>query len=299
MQGFNLEHPWVPTLFLFLLLCKEFCKPRFERYYIPHLEFVLRTAPLKYNSELFKWAGIVFLLVALSSPVYNRGYVTSTKDSVDIVLTLDLSGSMRYPIDNSDTSRFAALQEVVGEFIDERRGDRIALVAFASTASVAAPLTFDTLTVKKMLQSQYVGVVGERTAIYDALFQTYLLLDESNAASKAVVLFTDGINNEGSIPKEVIETIVQKSDARLYIIGLGVVDEASLQTLAQAGKGDFFKVGDKAGLEKVYATIDKLEKSKNEGGQKVLKSYYFVFFLFLALLSFVIYLYVQTQKGLR
>jgi Ca-activated chloride channel family protein len=299
VQGFSLEHPWVLTLFLFLLLCKEFCKPRFERYYIPHLEFVLRASPLKYDSELLKWAGIVFLLIALSSPVYNRGYVTSMKDSVDIVLTLDLSGSMRYPIDNNNNSRFDALQEVVEGFIDKRKGDRIALVAFASTASVAAPLTFDTATVKKMLQNQYVGVVGERTAIYDALFQTYLLLEQSDAASKVVVLFTDGINNESSIPKEVIETIIKQNDARLYIVGLGVVDEVSLQALAKSANGDFFKVGDKAGLEKVYATIDKLEKSKNEGGQKVLKSYYYIFFLFLALLSFLIYLYLQTQKGLR
>lgn len=298
MYGFSVEHFWVIGLFLFFLLCNEFCKPKIERYYIPHLEYVLKSKGQK-GTGLLKWIGIFCLLIALSSPVYKKGYVQSTKDSVDIALTLDLSGSMRYPITQQGQSRFEALQENVNDFIDKRKNDRIAIVSFASSAAVTSPLTFDKKIAKDMFKNQYIGVVGEKTAIYDALFQTYLLMDESDAKSKVVILFTDGVNNFGSTPKDVIKQIIEDSDIKLYIIGLGVVDRRALEEFATKGKGKFFSVNNKKDLKQVYSLIDNLEKSEVQSGTKVLKSYYYIFFLYLSLLSFLLYFYFNTQKGLK
>lgn len=298
MQGFSLEHPWVLLLAVIFLLCAKFCKPRYESYYIPHLEYVLQSDFKLFNIEFFKWIGVFFLLVALSSPVYNKGYVKAADEGVDIVLTLDLSGSMRYPI-QKDRSRFSALKEVVEDFIQKRENDRIGIVSFASYAAVTAPLSFDKKIVQDMFDKQYVGVVGEKTAIYDALFQTYMLFEDSQAKSKVIILFTDGINNHGTTPKPVIEKIIQEFDVKLYTIGLGSVDTQSLQEFAKLGQGEYFHAKDQQGLQQIYEQIDGYEKSSLQNGAKMLKEYYYPFALFLSLPAFFIYLYIKTQRGLQ
>jgi len=299
MQGFNFEHPWVLSLLLLFLVCRFFCKAKYERFFIPHLSLVSRNHKIQDRLlPLLQWLGVIFLLLSLASPVQNRGWAVSESQSVDIVLALDLSGSMRYPI-NSTQTRFDALIEVVSEFIKNHRGDRIGVVSFGSFSAVTVPLTFDTRLAMQMLQKLFVGAVGERTALYDSIFETYLMLEDSTASSKVVILFTDGINNEGSTPYDVIKEIVLQSDIILYTVGFGVVDELELKELAMLGNGQYFKAENKEQLRFIYESIDRLEKSKVEGEMKMLKSYYFVFTLFLSLLSFLLYLYLKNQRGLQ
>lgn len=298
MQGFSFEHPWVLLLLLLFLVCRLVCRAKFERFYIPHLSFVTKQNRAKDSLlALLQWLGVIFLVISLASPVQNRGWAVNENESVDIVLTLDLSGSMRYPI-NPTQSRFDALIEVVSEFIQNRRGDRVGVVSFGSFSAVSVPLTFDVKLADQIIQQLYIGAVGERTALYDSIFETYLMLEDSDAQSKVVVVFTDGINNEGTTPFEVIKQIVSQSSIILYSVGLGVVDELELKELAALGNGQYFKAQDKEQLRSIYTKINQLQRSEVAGELQMLKSHYFVFTLFISLLCFLLYLYLKNQRGI-
>ena len=247
-----------------------------------------------------RYLAIFLLIIAASSPVVHRGWVSDKKEGVAIALTLDLSGSMRAPISSgSDYSRFDVLQKAVLEFIQKRTNDLISIVSFASYSAVTIPLTSDNLLAKELFKKQYIGIVGERTALYDAMFQTYLMMDDAQAESKVIIVFTDGENNRGSITPEIIKEVIQQSDdVTLYTIGLGVVDEDLLREFADLGNGRFFKVDNLQQLQEVYGYIDGAQRGLVQTEAKALKHYYYIYPLFLSILLFISYLYLKNQRGL-
>jgi len=242
-------------------------------------------------------------VTALASPVITKSYTNSKKEGRDIVLVIDSSDSMRQMgFDPNDPfkNKFDVVKEVVEDFIKKRQDDRIGMVTFADVAFIASPLTFEKDFLQNITRMQKLGMAGKRTAINDALVQAYNLLSKSKAKSKIVILLTDGIDNMSKVPFPDVKSMIEKRKVKLYTIGIGGprdYDAAYLTALAKAGHGEAFGARDAHALEKIYEEIDKLEASKLNNKKVVEHTYLFVYPLFLAVLSLLLFIYFRNQRG--
>ena len=306
MSRFSFEHPWVLGLILLFWICSRHCPARTQAIYFPHVRRLLSVHAHKSRwLEILKWIGIVGLLLALASPVLTDEYKQINKQGRDIMLIIDSSDSMRqrgfdptYPL----KSKFDVVKEVVSDFIDKRKNDRIGLINFASVAFVASPLTFEKKFLRQILAMQEPGIAGKRTAINDALLQTYNILNKSDAKTKIAILLTDGIDNASRISFDEIRRLISDSDVKLYTIGIGSYrdfDAPYLKALAQAGHGKFFAASNRQTLQKIYDAIDKLETSKLKSKKIVQHDYLYIYPLFVAILAMLFFIYLRTAKGVE
>lgn len=247
--------------------------PRTVRYYLRHLPFVLRAA------------AFALLVVALARPQDIEQNVSTNTEGIDIMLTIDVSGSMLARDFKPD--RITAAKEVAGSFIADRYGDRIGLVAFAGEAFTQSPLTTDQSTLQTLLSRIRSGLIEDGTAIGNGLATAINRLRESDAKSKVVILLTDGENNAGQIAPLTAASIARAQGIRVYTIGVGTrgkapypyldifgnityqmadvkIDEKSLTEIARATGGKYFRATDKAKLQAIYDEINQLEKSRVE-----------------------------------
>ncbi len=306
MSRFSFEHPWVLGLILLFWICSRYCPARTQAIYFPHVRRLLSVHAHKSRwLEIFKWIGIVGLLLALASPVLTDEYKQINKQGRDIMLIIDSSDSMRQRgFDPTDPlkSKFDVVKEVVSDFIDKRKNDRIGLINFASVAFVASPLTFEKKFLRQILAMQEPGIAGKRTAINDALLQTYNILNKSDAKTKIAILLTDGIDNASRIGFDEIRRLISDSDVKLYTIGIGSYrdfDAPYLKALAQAGHGKFFAASNRQTLQKIYEAIDRLETSKLKSKKIVQHDYLYIYPLFVAILALLFFIYLRTAKGVE
>ena len=247
--------------------------PRTVRYYLRHAPFVLRMAAL------------ATLVVALARPQSAEQNTRTNTDGIDIMLALDVSGSMLARDFRPD--RLEAAKEVAGSFIADRYGDRIGLVVFAGEAFTQSPLTADQSTLLTLLGRVRSGLIEDGTAIGNGLATAINRLRESDAKSKVVILLTDGVNNRGEITPITAAEIAKAQNIRVYTIGVGTegmapypavdmfgnitfvkqkveIDEKTLTAMAEMTGGRYFRATDNAKLKAIYDEINQLEKSKVE-----------------------------------
>lgn len=247
--------------------------PKSVRYYLRHLPFVLRTA------------AFALAVVALARPQDVEQNVRSNTEGIDIMLSIDVSGSMLARDFKPD--RITAAKEVAGSFIADRYGDRIGLVAFAGEAFTQSPLTTDQSTLQTLLARIRSGLIEDGTAIGNGLATAINRLRESEAKSKVIILLTDGVNNRGEIAPLTAAEIAKAQGIRVYTIGVGTtgmapypavdmfgnitfvnqkveIDEKTLTAIAEMTGGQYFRATDKAKLKAIYDQINRLEKSKVE-----------------------------------
>lgn len=247
--------------------------PKTVRYYLRHLPFVLRCA------------AVAALIIALARPQSSQTNSHSNAEGIDIMMALDVSGSMLARDFQPD--RITAAKEVAGTFITDRVGDRIGLVAFAGEAFTQSPLTTDQGTLQTMLSRIRSGLIEDGTAIGNGLATAINRLRESNAKSKVIILLTDGENNAGQIAPLTAAEIAHAQNIRVYTIGVGTrgqapypfldmfgnityqmaevkIDEKSLTEIASVTGGRYFRATNKAKLQAIYEEINQLEKSKVE-----------------------------------
>ena len=247
--------------------------PRTVRYYLRHLPFVLRAA------------AFALLVVALARPQDIEQNVRSNTEGIDIMLAIDVSGSMLARDFKPD--RITAAKEVAGSFIADRYGDRIGLVAFAGEAFTQSPLTTDQSTLQTLLARIRSGLIEDGTAIGNGLATAINRLRESDAKSKVIILLTDGVNNRGEIAPMTAAEIAKAQGIRVYTIGVGTegmapypaidmfgnltfvnqkveIDEKVLKAISDMTGGRYFRATDKDKLKAVYDEINQLEKSKVE-----------------------------------
>ena len=305
MSQFSFEYPYALAIVLLFLLCAKFCRERGRAIYFPHIEALLLRGGAKKSSLLLwlKWIGITSVVIALASPVLTREYRDSHKEGRDIVLVIDASDSMRergFDPNNLAKTKFDVVKEVVDDFISKRPDDRIGVVTFADVAFIASPLTFEKDFLRDIVAYQQLGIAGKRTAINDALVQTYGMLSKSKAKSKIAILLTDGRDNMSKVSFEDIKNIIAKSDVKLYTIGIGDPRDYNgryLQALAHAGKGKAYGAMDSQMLAEIYRDIDKLEASKLNDKKVVQHSYLYIYPLFAAILSLLLFVYFRNSKG--
>ena len=250
--------------------------PKTVRYWLRHLPFAQRLAAL------------ALLIVALARPQDVERLSHTNTEGIDIMLAIDVSGSMLARDFRPD--RITAAKEVAGSFIADRYGDRIGLVAFAGEAFTQSPLTTDQGTLQTLLSRIRSGLIEDGTAIGNGLATAINRLRESNAKSKVIILLTDGENNRGEIAPLTAAEIARDQGIRVYTIGVGTrgtapyptvdffgnptvvqakvqIDEKILGEIADLTGGRYFRATDNAKLQSIYDEINQLEKSKVEISQ--------------------------------
>lgn len=236
-------------------------------------------------------AGLSLVLgaVALARPQQGSERRDVTTQGVDIVVALDVSGSMAAE-DFRPANRLAVAKEVVGSFIQQRSHDRIGLVIFASKSLTKAPPTTDTGLLLRQLEDVALGQLPDGTAIGAGLATALNRLRHSRAKSRVIVLISDGANNAGEIDPDTAADIARAMGVKVHTVVVGrggrvpipvpvqdpftgrtitrtvmaevEVDEALMQRIAQRTAGEFFRAEDPEALRQIFARIDQLEKSE-------------------------------------
>jgi Ca-activated chloride channel family protein len=236
---------------------------------------------------LARSAAIAGGIVALARPQVAHAHARTQASGVDLVLALDVSGSMAsldFKRDDKPVSRVEVVKSVVANFIAQRPNDRIGMIAFAGRPYLVSPLTLDHDWLIENLDRVRIGSVEDGTAIGSALGAAVNSLRDQPSKSRVVVLLTDGVNNSGSIQPELAAEAAKALGVRVYTIGVGVhgeapmpvahddgsttlvmtkvdIDEDTLRKIADTTGGKYFRATDTESLREIYASIDKMEKT--------------------------------------
>ncbi len=237
-----------------------------------HLPFILRTIALS------------LLILALARPQSTSHRENVYSEGIDIVIALDISGSML--AEDFQPNRIEAAKAVAQDFINGRTNDRIGLVIFSSESFTQCPLTLDYAVLKNLLKPIKTGMIEDGTAIGLGLANAVNRLKDSKAKSKVIILLTDGVNNRGEIDPITAAQIAASYGIRVYTVGIGTIgeapypaqtpfgvryqmmpvdlDEKALSKIAEITDGKYFRATDNATLKKIYKEIDQLEKTRIE-----------------------------------
>lgn len=244
--------------------------PKSIRQYLFHGLFVLRIL------------AIALLIIALARPQTSTSRQDITIEGIDIVMALDVSGSMLAQDLRPD--RLEAAKDVAIDFILGRPNDRVGLVIFSGETFTQCPLTTDHAVIKNLFKDVKSGMIEDGTAIGDGLATAVNRLKDSKAISKVIILLTDGVNNMGSLDPLSAAEIAKIYGIRIYTIGVGTIgmapypvqtpfglkyqdmevniDEDLLRQVAVMTNGKYFRATSNRKLKEIYNEIDKLEKSK-------------------------------------
>ena len=223
----------------------------------------------------------VLLVVALAGPRQVLPVPALRVSGRDLAVALDLSGSMvrdDFFLDGRPITRFDAVRTIGADFVRRRAGDRVALIVFGSDAYYAAPFTFDVEAVAQRLEEAVIGISGRATNISDALGLALRRLERSEAASRVVILLSDGINNAGATNPRGVAQLAAGMGIRVHTIALGpkdtgtadegergVVDAATLAAIAELSGGQTFRVRTTEDLVRVTEALDRLEATEGDG----------------------------------
>ncbi|WP_202845304.1 vWA domain-containing protein [Luteimonas saliphila] len=234
------------------------------------------------------WLAWTLLCVAAARPQQLGEVVQPPASARDLMLAIDLSGSMGEEdmrLGGRVVDRLTAAKAVIADFLDRRAGDRVGLIVFGQRAYALSPLTLDRDSVREQLLDSVVGLAGRETALGDAIALAVKRLRGQEAGQRVLVLLTDGVNTAGQIDPMKAAELARDHDVRIYTIAFGgdgdamslfgvplpgnevEIDEAALQRIAAATGGRAFRARDADELSGIYAQIDRLEPVARPGQQ--------------------------------
>lgn len=300
LLSIRFEYPYLLLIILLFIFCSIFCKAKIPTYIIPHLNiFAKNQASTNVFQGLLKYISIVGAIIALASPYTKLNTQLIKNDGIDIVLSLDTSGSMKElgfnPL-NPMESRFTVVKDIVKEFIPKRVNDNISIVVFGTSVMMATPLSFDKDAQLEIIDYLDVGVVGDKTALIDSLVSSTNILKSSKVKSKVIILLSDGADNSSTIPLEIALKLLNKYEIKVYTISIANSNKIILNQIATQTKGKSFSANSKEKLNEIYEEINKLETSKIENNKITLKNYLFFYPLFLAIMSLIILIYLKNKE---
>jgi len=238
-----------------------------------------------------RWLALALLIIGLARPQIAGGEAPLKASGIDIAVALDLSGSMiaeDFELKGERVNRLAIAKEVLLEFIANRLSDRVGLVAFGTEAFIAAPPTLDHDFLRRVIERLELGVIdGQQTAIGSGLSTAVNRLRELKSKSRIVILMTDGQNNAGKIPPLTAAEAAKTLGVKVYTIGVGTrgfapvpardpfgrkvymrqavdIDEDTLTKIAELTGGKYYRADSTETLRRIYAEIDRLEKTEAE-----------------------------------
>jgi Ca-activated chloride channel family protein len=234
---------------------------------------VLRRRAIQMIAAALVW---VLMVAALARPERVGDAVTHEVSARDLILAVDISGSMEQSDFRTQAGktikRLDGVKLVLGDFIARRKGDRVALILFGSKAYVQVPFTQDLQTARMLLDQSEAGMAGQQTAIGDTIGLAIKTFETSTATQKLVILLTDGNDTASKVPPEHAADIARQNGVVVYTIGFGDpnvtgenrVDLSTLREVASMTGGQFFRAEDGTQLAKIYADIDRLAPVKLE-----------------------------------
>ncbi|MCB1774914.1 MAG: VWA domain-containing protein [Gammaproteobacteria bacterium] len=233
-------------------------------------------------TQAVAWLIWCLLLLAAARPQWLGEPVTLPLSGRDLMLAVDVSGSMQqedYRLGGRPVNRLDVVKAVAGRFIERRDADRLGLILFGSRAYLQTPLTYDRQTVRTMLQETVIGLAGRETAIGDAIALAIKRLREQPRDNRVLIILTDGSNTAGNIAPLEAAKLAGEVGVRIYTIGIGGgpagmrtpfgtltqagtdLDPVTLQAIAVETGGRYFQATDTVQLERVYEELDRLEPS--------------------------------------
>ncbi len=245
----------------------------------------------KRRASLFLLIAIwVLLLLACARPTWIGDPIQLPASGRDLLLAVDISGSMKTPDmvwRGQEINRLDTVKIVVGDFVVRRESDRLGLVLFGTNAYLQAPLTFDRNTVNRLLQEAQLGFAGEKTAIGDAIGLATKRLRQRPDNSRVLILLTDGANTAGQVTPLKAAQLAAQSGIKVYTIGVGAdemkqaglfgsnfgsrtinpsrdLDEGTLRSIAEETGGEYFRARSPKDLEEIYTLMDTLEPIEQE-----------------------------------
>ncbi len=238
---------------------------------------------------LLLWLIWLALVTAMARPQWTGEPVSLPTSGRDLMLAVDISGSMGtedLQLAGQLVNRLTVVKNVVSNFVDARQGDRVGLILFGTNAYLQAPLTFDLATVNRLLIEAPVGIAGGKTAIGDAIGLAVKRLRQRPAGDRVLILLTDGANNVGEVEPVKAAQLAAQDGIRIYTIGVGAdemrlpsllgvfgsrvvnpsaeLDEETLREIARTADGRYFRAQNTARLREIYHLIDELEPIEQE-----------------------------------
>jgi len=298
LSGMTLDWPWLLALLPLPWLLRRLLSPLQQTQAAARVPFaaefdglsagIARGGAEKRGFKQWLWLLCWLLLVlAAARPVWYGDAVALPVSGRDLMLAVDISGSMQtedFEIGGRAVDRLTATKQVAGVFIGQRQGDRIGLILFGSNAYVQTPLTFDRKTVVTLLNEAVIGLAGKATAIGDAIGLTVKRLESANggdhvdAGEQVLILLTDGVNTAGELSPDEASELAKSHGLKIYTIGIGAdamtvqsffgsrqvnpsaeLDEKGLTAIAEATGGHYFRAHDSHELKQIYTMIDQLE----------------------------------------
>lgn len=296
-MNFEFAHPWFLLALLLLPIAawlrgKSGARPAFVYSSVTLLKGVSKASRSRAGALLhaLRWLALACLIVAMARPQKSRTDTSVRASGVDIVVALDLSGSMEsedFQIKGQRVNRLVVAKDTISKFIEKRRNDRIGLVAFAGRAYIAAPLTLDHGFLQSNLERLNLHTIEDGTAIGSGLSAAVNRLRDVKSKSKIVILMTDGQNNAGKVPPLTAAEAAKALGIKVYTIGVGIrgmaptpvgrnpftgklifeprpvdIDEDTLTAVAENTGGKYFRADSTDTLRKIYDEIDQFEKTE-------------------------------------
>ena len=264
------------------------------------------------------WLLLVFALagprwVGEPRPVAREGY--------NIMMALDLSGSMEIPdmlLHGRPASRLAVVKRAAEQFVQDRTGDRIGLILFGTRAYLQTPITYDRHSVLMRIEDATAGLAGKTTSIGDAVGLAVKRLEDVPDTGRVIILLTDGANNSGVLAPLKAAELAEEDGIKIYTIGLGSeadpralstdflmpnasadLDEETLKKMAEMTGGQYFRATDTETLHAIYKTINQLEATTQEQSTIRPQKEYYSWFVGLALLLCLYWLAGKADLALR
>jgi len=297
---------------------------------IPDLGSVRAIKPsvfLKLNrmTPVLKYIALCLVIAAMARPQWGTRQVTVLSEGINIILAVDVSESMAaldFRQGSKVVNRLEAVKSVINEFIAKRSADRIGMVVFGTNAYTQVPLTRDYNTISSILEHIKIGAAGKNTAVGDAIGISLKRLEDIKSKSNIIILLTDGQSNTGKLSPQTATEIAAQKGVKIYTIGVGSkgkapflirhpllgeryiyqqvnMDEDTLKFISKKTKGIYFRAQDTQGLQNIYDTIDRMEKT-----QVKVKTYaeyreFYIYFLVPAFLILIILIVLSNTRLLR
>jgi Ca-activated chloride channel family protein len=286
----QLAHPLLLILLPLPWLVARILPPHRQRLIALHVPFLDRLAELTgrrpgqgeqrdatpRSQQVVGCLAWLLILLAMARPQWLEDPIVETLPMRDLLIAVDLSGSMETEdftdAEGRTVDRLSAVQEVLREFLARREDDRIALVVFGSAAFVQVPFTEDNEVVAQLLDETTVRMAGPRTMLGDAIGLAITLFDRSEIDERMMILLTDGNDTGSQIPPQRAAEIARDKGVVIHTIGVGdptaageeALDEEALEAIAETTGGHEYHAQDRAELESIYDELDRLAPRKVE-----------------------------------
>jgi Ca-activated chloride channel family protein len=322
---FEFTHLWIFILLPLPLLARYFLKAQQRDYtqvWIPLAQGITTQysdTQKKPLNAFIPWLVWFLLLCALAKPIWFADPIRLQQESRDMIVSLDLSGSMQevdMQLEGKTVDRLTLVKNLLNEFIVLRHGDRLGLILFADHAYLQTPLTFDLKTITEMVAETELGLVGQKTAIGESIALAIKRFVENKNEQRVLILLNDGANTAGIIDPIQAAKQAAKNNITIYTIGIGAdemirksffgnqrvnpsaeLDERSLTEIAKITGGQYFRARNQDELQNIYQQLNLLEPIESDFLEFRPEKNLFYWPLSIALLIILMFTFYLTLRG--